>query len=367
MLKSLEMKTEIKSLREEIQALIDQKEAVPVEMQNKLQDALSDYEKQLEVEAAAKNSKNKGENNMDKKSFNAALKSYLLGIKNEDTAKFFNTATGQNGTVDADGGVLIPSELLDLKENNGINNDLRSLTTAIAVGTRSGSVPIIDYSQTVTLTDFDENNAIAEKKAVFTSTKFNLASKGAIIPVSRELLMDAKTDVMAVIGKLFNRVYVKAVNKEILSAAKAAVDATAKTVTAVASKEGLDAIKAAVISLPLDAGANATIVMNQKTFAAMAVVSDNEGRYLLARDANGNTIRQLEDRPVIVVENDELGDNTVLVGDFRAMYHIAYPELEVAADESAGFRNNSVLVRAICRFTDINTYTAAFTVIKQGA
>ena len=74
---------------------------------------------------------------MDKKSFNAALKSYLLGIKNEDTAKFFNTATGQNGAVDADGGVLIPSELLDLKENNGINNDLRSLTTAIAVGTRS--------------------------------------------------------------------------------------------------------------------------------------------------------------------------------------------------------------------------------------
>ena len=146
MLKSLEMKKEIKALREEIQALIDQEKPVPVEMQNKLQDALSDYEKQLEAEAVAKNSKNKGENNMDKKSFNAALKSYLLGIKNEDTAKFFNTATGQNGAVDADGGVLIPSELLDLKENNGINNDLRSLTTAISVGTRSGSVPIIDYS-----------------------------------------------------------------------------------------------------------------------------------------------------------------------------------------------------------------------------
>ena len=169
------------------------------------------------------------------------------------------------------------------------------------------------------------------------------------------------------IGKLFNRVYVKAVNKEILSGAKAAVDATAKTVTAIASKEGLDAIKSAVISLPLDAGANATIVMNQKTFAAMAVVSDKEGRYLLTRDANGSTIRQLEGRPVIVVENDELDDNVVLVGDFRAMYHIAYPDLEVAADESAGFRNNSVLVRAICRFTDINTYTAAFVVIKQGA
>ena len=59
MLKSLEMKAEIKSLREKIQALIDQKETVPVEMQDKLQAALSDYEKQLEVEAAAKNSKTK--------------------------------------------------------------------------------------------------------------------------------------------------------------------------------------------------------------------------------------------------------------------------------------------------------------------
>ena len=47
MLKSLEMKAEIKSLREKIQALIDKKENVPAEMQDKLQAALSDYEKQL--------------------------------------------------------------------------------------------------------------------------------------------------------------------------------------------------------------------------------------------------------------------------------------------------------------------------------
>lgn len=366
MLKSLEMKSEIKNLKDKIQALINDKQEVPAELQSELQVKLDAYEKQLEVEAKAKFGIGKGESKMDKKEFNKAMKAYLLGIKNEETNKFFAQASGQNGATGADGGVLIPSELLDLKENNGVNNDLRTLTTGIDVGTRTGSVPIIDYSQKVDLTDFDENNAITETKAAFSSVKFNLASKGAIIPVSRELLLDAKTDVMAVISKLFNRVYVKAVNKAILADAKADVDSTAATVTSIASKDGLDAIKKAVINLPLDAGANATIVMNQKTFAAMAVVADKEDRYLLARDANGGTIRQLEGRPVIVVENDELDDNTVLVGDFRAMYHIAYPELEVAADESAGFRNNSVLVRAICRFTDINTYTAAFAVIKQG-
>lgn len=358
------MKAEIKTLKEKIKALIDGKQEVPAELQSELQEKLDDYEKQLEVEAKRKGVKGKGEEKMDKKAFNKALKAYLLGIQNEDTARFFNQAEGQNGATAGDGGVLIPSELLDLKENNVVNNDLRTLTTGVDVGTRTGSVPIIDYSQDLELTDFDENNEISETKATFKSAKFNLASKGAIIPVSRELLLDAKTDVMGVISKLFNRVYVKAVNKAILTCAKA--NTTEKTVTTLASKDGLDEIKKAVINLPLDAGANATIIINQKTFAEMAVLADGEGRYMLARDANGSTIRQLEGRPVIVVENDELDDNTALVGDFRALYHIAYPELEVAADESAGFRKNSVLVRAICRFTDINTYADAFAVIKQG-
>ena len=53
MLKSLEMKAEIKSLREEIQALIDQEKPVPVEMQNKLQEVQQDGDKQLQ-EAQAK-------------------------------------------------------------------------------------------------------------------------------------------------------------------------------------------------------------------------------------------------------------------------------------------------------------------------
>lgn len=364
MLKSLELKAEIKELQRKIQGMIEGKQEVPAEMQSELQAKLETYGVQLETEAKEKELKSKGEKGMDKKAFNKVLKAYLLGIRNEETLSIFGKAGGQNGTVEGDGGALIPSELLDLKENNGINNDLRTLATGVDVGTRTGSVPIIDYSQPVMLTDFDENTVITETKAVFTSTKFNLASKGAIIPVSRELLMDAKTDVMSIIGKLFNRVYVKAVNKAILSGA--ASGAAAKTVTALASKAGLDAIKQAVIGLPFDAGTNATIVMNQTTFASLAVLADKQDRYMLARDANGDTIRQLEGRPVVVVEDDELAANTVLVGDFRAVYHIAYPELEVAADESAGFRNNSVLVRAICRFTDINTYAKAFVTVKQG-
>lgn len=364
MLKSMEIKGEIREMKDRIHALIEQCKPVPAEMQDGLQARLEQYERQLEAEHKEKSIVKTGENTMDKKMMNKALKSYLLGHRDETVTAFFAKAAGQNGAVEGEGGALIPSELLDLKENNGINNDLRTLTTSVNVGTRTGSVPVIDYSQAVTLTDFDENNPITETKAAFTSVKFNLASKGAIIPVSRELLMDAKTDVIGIIGTLFNRVYVKAVNKAILTAA--GTGATQKKATALASKAGLDAIKQAVIGLPLDAGANATIVMNQTTFAAMAVLADKQDQYLLTRDANGATIRQIEGRPVIVVEDDELAANNVLIGDFRAMYHVAYPELEVAADESAGFKSNSVIVRAICRFTDINTYNKAFTLLVQG-
>lgn len=363
MLKSLELKNEVKELHDKINGLIEQKAEVPQELQTELSDKLEQYAAQVQIES--KNKVIKGEETMDRKVFNKALKNYLMGIHNEETMQVFNAAKGNNGAVTADGGALIPEELLALRENNGINNDLRNVATTVPVSTRAGSVPIIDYGQKLELVNFDENNEITEKKAVFSSAKFSLASKGAIIPVSRELLMDANTDVVSIIGKLFNRVYLKDVNKSIL--AEAAKGATSKSVTALASKAGLDAIKQAVISLPLDAGGNATVVMNQSTFAALAVVADKQDRYLLVRDANNATIREIEGRPVIVVEDDELAANTVLVGDFRAMYHIAYPELEVMADESAGFTRNSVLVRAVCRFQDINTYNKAFAVIKQGA
>ena len=236
--------------------------------------------------------------------------------------------------------------------------DLRAIATAIPVTTRTGTVPCIDYEQDVELTDFEENTEIVQKKGVFTSVKYTLASKGAIIPVSRELLLDANSDVLAIIGKLFNRVYGTTVNKDIcakvLAAAKETKIAAMNTVVTV------DAVKKAIIELPLDAGSGATVVMNQATWAGLALAKDKQDRYLLSRDANNAAVKEIEGRPIIVVEGRNLADNTILVGDFSALYHIAYPSLEVASSEEAGFTKNSVLVRAVCRFTDISVYDKAF-------
>ena len=357
MLKSMELRQEIDELTAEIKNKIAACQEVPEELQAKLESTIMEFKTQKAAESAAK-SIVKGEEKMDKKLFNSALKKALLGNDTE-LKTIYNTAAGNNGAINADGAYLVPQELLGLKENNGLGVDMRDYCTVINVGTRAGSVPTIDYGQTLALTAFDENNAITEKKAAFGSVSFTLASKGAIIPVSRELLMDANTDVLAVIGKLFSRVYKKDVNTALLTAATSAATA-AGTPANMASKATVDAIRSAINTIPLDAGSNCIVVMPQASWAGLANVCDKNDRYLLAQDAYGNTIRQIQGRPVVVVEDGELATRTILVGDFSAMYHIAYPDLEVMSSAEAGFEKNSVLVRAVCRHTNICTYAAAF-------
>ena len=358
MLKSMELKQEIDELTASINDQIEKRLMVPEDVQDALKAKIAEYKAQKAAEAAAKDNSVEGEDIMDKKVFSKALKSALLG-NDAEIKKLLNLAAGNNGAVSADGGYLVPSELLGLAENNEQAVDMRRYCTTIPVSTRAGSVPTIDYGQNVVLTAFDENNSITEKKAAFGSVSFSLASKGAVIPVSRELLMDAKTDVLAVVGKLLNRVYMKDVNTGILTAATSAATA-AGTPATVGIKATIDAIKAAINTLPLDAGNNAIIVMPQATWALLANTVDKNDRYLLAQDAFGNTIKQIEGHPIVVVEDGELATRTILVGDFRAMYHIAWPDLEIMSSAEAGFAKNSVYVRAVCRHTSICTYAAAF-------
>ncbi len=358
MLKSMELKQEIDELTASINDKIEKRLTVPEDVQDALKAKIAEYKAQKAAEAAAKDNSVEGEDIMDKKVFSKALKAALLGNDSE-LRKLYNTPAGNNGAVSADGGYLVPSELLGLAENNAIGVDMRQYCTVVPVSTRAGSVPTIDYSQTLALTAFDENNSITNKKAAFGSVSFSLASKGAVIPVSRELLMDAKTDVLAVVGKLLQRVYMKDVTTGILSAALSAAT-SAGTPSYMASKDTINAIKTAINTLPIDAGANAIVVIPQASWAALANVADNNGHYLLARDAFDNTIRQIEGRPVVVVEDGNLTALNIVVGDFRAMYHIAWPDLEIMSSAEAGFEKNSVLVRAVCRHTSICTYAAAF-------
>ena len=222
------------------------------------------------------------------------------------------------------------------------------------------NVKLNDDEQALQLADFDENNAISQTKAVFDSKSFTLGSKGAIIPVSRELLLDANSNVLAIISNVFGTVYRKTVNKAITGLVE--TDTTEGKQSPSNINDAIDAIKKAVIETKTAFG-GPTIVVGKAAWAKLALAKDAQERYLLARDANNSTIKAIEGCTVLVVDDKDISANTVLVGDFSAIYHIAFPSLEIASSEHAGFGTNSVHVRAVCRFTNLDVYKEAFTQI----
>lgn len=365
MLKSLEIKQDIFALKESINNKIVNKAVVSEEEKEELKNLLDAYDKQIALE----NKKNifkeeKGEKNkmVEKMKLNDALRNYLMGNASK-LQELLNVATPNNGAVDTEGGVLVPTELLEVAENNGVRTDLRVYATNMPVSSRKGVIPTIDYGAgDVALVDFDENTEITGDSAVFGKVQFALSSKGCIIPVSRELLADAKSDVLAIIGKLINNVYAQTVNGLIVgamsSAATAAnnVDSSATTIV-----QFIDKIKAFVIGLPT-ANADAKIVVNKATWGKLAMAKDESGRYLLAKDANGATVKELEGCEVVVVENStaNVDNDTAYIGDIKAIYHINHPEVEIAYSNEAGFTKNSVLVRAVCRVQEKSVYDKAF-------
>lgn len=374
MLISLQIKSDIELVKNQINALIADKKEVPAELQARLATLLDQYDVAVADEAGRKHEGGK-DMTITKKELNAALKKFLRHDSKEldDLLQAYRTQNGimdagQTGAAAADGGATIPTELLPLVEVNRQRVDLRPYTSVVAVGSRSGKIPVINYDQAIELKSFDENAAIDQtQKGAFTEVAYNLASKGAIIPVSRELIMDSEADIVSIVTNLFNNVYIKAVAADITKAVTGDSTVAKTTITDVATVATLDAIKAAIINCPLDAGANAITVMNQKTFAKLAVAKDKQDRYLLARDGNNSTIRMIEGRPVVVCENASLADNNIIVGDFSTIYHIARPALEVESSEQAGFTTNSVLVRAICRFQDVPVYNACMSILAPTA
>ena len=290
MLKSTECKQEMVALQAQIQDLTSKGEAAPQELLDQFEAKKNEYIAALEKEMEDKKLTQPVITDVtaSKALFNKSLKSALLGIKDENFDKFFNTASGQNGAVGADGGYLIPEEFLPLAELNLGGVDLRAIVTNVPVTTRSGKVPIVNYDdQTLGLVDFDENNEITESKATFGSASFNLSSKGAIIPVSRELLLDANSDVLAIISNVFGKVYSHAVNKAITALVE--TDTTAGKQTTTDLNDAVDKIKTAVITTKTAFG-GPTVVIGKKSWAKLALAKDAQKRYLLARDANNSTI-----------------------------------------------------------------------------
>lgn len=105
------------------------------------------------------------------------------------------------GTATA-GGYLVPPEFrAQLIEELPKITVVRNVATIIPVGAPSGNMPRATAKPSVTIGS--ENTAITETTATFGEITWQLQRLNALLPMSRELVADAKVDIVALIRRWF--------------------------------------------------------------------------------------------------------------------------------------------------------------------
>ncbi len=131
----------------------------------------------------------------------------------EKVLKFFKAVIFQDHSVLAElkalgettntaGGYLVPPEFrAQLIEELPKVTVMRQVATIIPVNSPSGNLPKVTAKPTVSIGS--ENTAITETTATFGELTWQLNRLNALIPISRELVADAKVDIVALIRRWF--------------------------------------------------------------------------------------------------------------------------------------------------------------------
>ena len=105
-------------------------------------------------------------------------------------------------TTNTAGGYLVPPEFrAQLIEELPKITVMRQVATIIPVNAPSGNLPKVTAKPTVTIGS--ENTVITETSATFGELTWQLQRLNALIPMSRELVADAKVDIVSLIRRWF--------------------------------------------------------------------------------------------------------------------------------------------------------------------
>lgn len=250
--------------------------------------------------------------------------------------------------IDADGGYLVPEEQrTQIEELKRSYNALKSYCKVVPVSTMSGSMPI-EVENNGELIDFEEMGNIEEGSAKFGSCKFNIKTKGLLIPISKQLLADEKANLLSYIDVQFAKCAVRTENKAITTLMKEAEK----------YEDGKDyrAI-AKVLNTKLDRAiaTDSKIYTNQDGFDYLDSLEDGNGRPLLQPIITDHTKLAFKGHEIVVLNNSEYtADAEKLefwVGDlFSFCSFFDRMSMELAVSEEAGFKQYAVFTRAVERF-----------------
>lgn len=290
-------------------------------------------------------------------------------VENKETVAFMKAIKGsglteelKNALTTTDEGVLVPEQVAtQINEALREYPSVRELVDVIPVSTSKGSIPVEQSGNVSALVDFEEGAELAEQTASFTSVSFNLPSKGAFVPLSRNLLADENKGLPAYLTRLYAKKVAKTENLDIFAALKAG-----KAAKAVADVQGL--IKVITKDLDPAIAATSVVVTNQDGFYHLEQEKDANGNFYLQKDVADASKYTFKGKPVRVYSNDVLpttGTTTkkapIFVGNLKeAVKLFDRGQYEVATSEHAAFIKNQNLMRIIARFEakigDVDAY-----------
>lgn len=353
MKKSVELKKELETLRNEITSL---KDSGKIEEAHAKLNSLKDLEnriKEAETEEAL-TVMNKGDKvplgTKEKMNVNRIYNRVLLGKSITEEEKQFLNAAGTPGQVestDGKGGYLVPVEQFEtIKELRRNLVALKEYCNVLPVHSFKGTMPI-EKDGTGELIAFEELNEIGKSDIDFSQVTYNVADYGDIIPVSNTLLADETANLTAYIGKRFTKKATNTENKKIVDLLKTLTPKPAADYTVVNTALNVD--------LDPAVSANAIVITNQTGFNFLDNLVDKQNRPLLELNLQNTTQKIFKGRKIVVLPDTLLPMNTtkapVFVGDLTEFATFFDREgLELAISKEAGFTKNATYIRAIERF-----------------
>lgn len=353
MKKSVEMKKELETMRNEIKTLKDEgkiedahaKLTAFKELENKIKEI--EMEETLETMTTTDKKELEVKNKMNvNKIFNRVLTGKSV---TEEERAFLNAAgtPGQVEATDGKGGYLVPVEQFEtIKELRRNLVVLKEYCNVLPVHSFKGTMPI-EKDGTGELIAFEELNEIGKSDIDFSQVTYNVADYGDIIPVSNTLLADENANLTAYIGKRFTKKATNTENKKIVDLLKTLTPKPAADYTVVNTALNVD--------LDPAVSANAIVITNQTGFNFLDNLVDKQNRPLLELNLQNTTQKVFKGRKIVVLPDTLLPMNTtkapVFVGDLTEFATFFDREgLELAISKEAGFTKNATYIRAIERF-----------------
>lgn len=212
----------------------------------------------------------------------------------------------------SDGGFTVPQDITtDIIELRRTSDDLEQYVNVERVSTMSGSRVIEVDADATAWPDVDEGDAMTEKETPkFKQIKYEIAKRGGILKVTRELLQDTAENILAYLNKW--------IAKKSRATRNAAILSVLDTITAsgVVALSDFDDFKD-VFNVTLDPSiaASSIVLTNQDGFNFMDKLKDEDGKYLIQPDVTDKSKRLLFGvHPVVVISNKVLASAEVKSG-----------------------------------------------------